>query len=91
MSKIREEIYDIVLATRTEGIIRGKTKRFAEYDTDEILTKIRSQIDEMSILSEEQICVVAPDFPFYLPSRQSEIRQLLIAQKQDIPNLFSED
>jgi len=35
--KVREQVYDIVLAARTEGIISGKTKRFATSDRDAIL------------------------------------------------------
>ena len=36
----REEIYNIVLAARTEGIIGGKTKQFARWETDLILSKL---------------------------------------------------
>ena len=36
--ELKKGIYDIVLAARTEGIIGGKTKRFARYDTSEILS-----------------------------------------------------
>ncbi len=36
--EVKEQIYDIVLAARTEGIIGGKTKGFAQSDTDQILS-----------------------------------------------------
>ena len=41
--EIRNKVYDIVLAARTEGIVRGKTKRFANWDTDEILSYLHSE------------------------------------------------
>lgn len=39
--KLEKGIYNVVLAARTEGIIGGKTKRFARWDTEEILSLIR--------------------------------------------------
>jgi len=49
--RIREEIYNIVLAARTEGIISGKTKRFAGWDTDQILAikGLRVEAEDQSL------------------------------------------
>jgi len=41
--EIRKKIYDVVLAARTEGIICGKTKGFADSDTEEIIDYLHSQ------------------------------------------------
>ena len=60
---VREAIYDIVLAARTEGVIWGKTKRFADGDTDQIYyilklrekavaEEIKREIEALSNMSE---------------------------------------
>lgn len=38
VEEVREAIYDIVLAARTEGIVGGKTKWFASSEVDDILS-----------------------------------------------------
>ena len=50
--EIRKKIYDIVLAARTEGIIPGKTKRFAKGDAEDIfaLFKGLAQVPDESEL-----------------------------------------
>ena len=40
LDEIKGEMYNILLAARTEGIIHGKTKYFAESDTDDILSTV---------------------------------------------------
>jgi len=44
--KLVEKIYNIVLAARTEGIVGGKTKRFAEDDTEAILALLEAEIGQ---------------------------------------------
>ncbi|KKL46229.1 hypothetical protein LCGC14_2347640 [marine sediment metagenome] len=39
---MKNKIYDIVLAARTEGVIPGKTKKLAESDTEDILEALKS-------------------------------------------------
>ncbi len=40
--EIKQKVYDIVLAARTEGIICGKTKQFADGDAEDILSQLSS-------------------------------------------------
>ena len=40
--EIKQKVYDIVLAARTEGIICGKTKQFSDGDAEDILSQLSS-------------------------------------------------
>jgi len=56
--EVREAIYDIVLAARTEGIVGGKTKWFARDDTDQILSIPHLFIEgEERLLGNSKLCV----------------------------------
>ncbi len=41
--KLLQEIYNAVLAIRTEGVIHGKTKYFARADAEDILAKVKEK------------------------------------------------
>ena len=56
VEKVRQKVYDIVLAARTEGIVGGKTKWFARDDADDILS-----IPELWIEHPEQILPEVPE------------------------------
>jgi len=54
-----------------------------EYDASitQLPDPFEPKADEGRLLTEEEITKITPDFPVYLPSRQSDTRQLLIAQR----------
>ena len=57
MNKLEQGIYDVVLAARTEGILGGKTKRFARWDTEAVMSLIRQLTPEDRVKAVKEILV----------------------------------
>jgi hypothetical protein len=77
---MREQITAII---KDQGLfVGGKNGK-----TNRIIDLIYGEI-EKGLLSDKELTEVLPDFPLYLPSRQSDVRKVAITQLDKILSLL---